>query len=502
MFTPIGALTSKPYAFVSRPWEINSSEGIDFFDSFLSTIRIDERGLKVIRILPVSNSFNNEVWISDRIRFCYSFQNNQVLVDNFIFYDFSHFLISSKQTSIIFYLSFSKITSISCEFGTPTSLEFQSFFFFFLSFFNKFFHIVGSSFSKSSKDFRTSFFSSDLKTFSSSITDAFFIVNFNTRFSLPVLNSLLKFSFSNSKYPTFFFGSSFYSNFSSHINFGSTFRSLTNFITFKTKFNKLFFTQPFSSNFFFSSKDFSNFFFNNFSYPFYKPNFKLFPLDFDSSSIISSELNLVQNNFSNLSTFYNDYNFISYNSSFEYNSCEQAPKFIFSIESNFDFSISNSTINNSKYNLTPDLLISFPNIFSFASTFISVDGFCKSSNNFKKLPAISSSIFSLFNNFFPFIKNEAIFHTHFFKLPNTFFFHSDSKLPIFNIDFKSNLFNSKYFFSSDSFFSSESARSHYLRSPYSRFSTPLVLQYSRLRSSVFNHLYLLKKNVCLTIILL
>ena len=137
MLSPIGALTSKPYAFVSRPWEINSSEGIDFFDSFLSNIRIDERGLKIIRILPVSNSSSNEFWISDRIRFCYSFQSNQVLLDNFSFYDNCSFSITSKQISILFYLSFSKINSIVPEFGTPTSLEFQHFLFTFFNFFNK-----------------------------------------------------------------------------------------------------------------------------------------------------------------------------------------------------------------------------------------------------------------------------------------------------------------------------------------------------------------------------
>ncbi len=491
MFTPIGALTSKPYAFVSRPWEINSSEGIDFFDSFLSTIRIDERGLKVIRILPVSNSFNNEVWISDRIRFCYNFQNNQTLLDNFIFYDFSTFFTSQRQISIIFYLSFSKIKSVSYEFGTPTPLEFQSLFFNFFNFFNKNFYILGSSHfsSHNSRDFRNSFFSPDLKIFSNFNDDAFFIVNFNTRLSFPVFNSLFKFSFSNSKFPVFYFGSSFYSNFSNWSNLGSTFFSFVNFITFKSRLNKFFFNQSFSSNFFFPSRDFSNFFSDHFERSFYKQNFKFFPIDFDSSSIISSELNFIQNNFSNSSVFFSEYNFISYNSSFEYNFTEEFPKFIFSIESNFDFSVcSNSS--KPKHN-TPDFLISFPNIFSFSSTFISVDGSCKSSNNFKKLPNISSYIYPLFTNFFPFVVSENSFYDYFFRTINTLFFSNNSKLFVPKFESSNHtLFVRRYSFSSDSFFTFESARSHYLRSPYSRFSTPLVLQYSRLKSSVFNHSYL------------
>jgi len=66
---PVGALTSKPFSFSARPWELNSFETIDILDSFGSNIRIDTRGNTVLRILPRINSTLNENWISDKIRF-------------------------------------------------------------------------------------------------------------------------------------------------------------------------------------------------------------------------------------------------------------------------------------------------------------------------------------------------------------------------------------------------------------------------------------------------
>jgi NADH-quinone oxidoreductase chain G len=68
---PVGALTSKPYAFLSRPWELKSTESIDLFDSVHSNIRIDTRGYEIMRILPRLNESINEEWISDKARFAF-----------------------------------------------------------------------------------------------------------------------------------------------------------------------------------------------------------------------------------------------------------------------------------------------------------------------------------------------------------------------------------------------------------------------------------------------
>ena len=68
---PVGALTSKPYAFLSRPWELKSTESIDLFDSIHSNIRVDTRGYDIMRVLPRLNESINEEWISDKVRFSF-----------------------------------------------------------------------------------------------------------------------------------------------------------------------------------------------------------------------------------------------------------------------------------------------------------------------------------------------------------------------------------------------------------------------------------------------
>src|ERR1700730_1911926 len=65
---PVGALTSKPYAFAARPWELAKTESIDVMDALGSAIRIDSRGREVVRILPRVNEAINEEWISDKTR--------------------------------------------------------------------------------------------------------------------------------------------------------------------------------------------------------------------------------------------------------------------------------------------------------------------------------------------------------------------------------------------------------------------------------------------------
>ncbi len=66
---PVGALTSKPYAFNARPWELRKIESVDVMDALGSAIRVDARGTSVMRILPRTNEEINEEWISDKTRF-------------------------------------------------------------------------------------------------------------------------------------------------------------------------------------------------------------------------------------------------------------------------------------------------------------------------------------------------------------------------------------------------------------------------------------------------
>lgn len=68
---PVGALTSKPYAFTSRPWELKTTESIDVLDACGANIRVDSRGVEVMRILPRLNEEVNEEWVADKGRFAY-----------------------------------------------------------------------------------------------------------------------------------------------------------------------------------------------------------------------------------------------------------------------------------------------------------------------------------------------------------------------------------------------------------------------------------------------
>ena len=65
---PVGALTSKPYSFNARPWELLKTESVDVMDAVGSAIRVDARGAEVMRVLPRVNEEVNEEWIADKTR--------------------------------------------------------------------------------------------------------------------------------------------------------------------------------------------------------------------------------------------------------------------------------------------------------------------------------------------------------------------------------------------------------------------------------------------------
>ena len=74
---PVGALTSKPYEYVARPWELKKTQTIDVFDAVGSNVRIDSKGDKILRVLPRINEEINDEWISDKTRYAYDGLNYQ-----------------------------------------------------------------------------------------------------------------------------------------------------------------------------------------------------------------------------------------------------------------------------------------------------------------------------------------------------------------------------------------------------------------------------------------
>ena len=81
---PVGALTSKPYAFTARSWELNHHDSIDISDAVGSNIRIDEFNGEIKRILPRENEKINQEWLSDKARFFYDGLNNQRIDKPFV----------------------------------------------------------------------------------------------------------------------------------------------------------------------------------------------------------------------------------------------------------------------------------------------------------------------------------------------------------------------------------------------------------------------------------
>jgi NADH-quinone oxidoreductase subunit G len=84
---PVGALTSKPYAFQARPWELAKTESIDVMDAIGSAIRVDTRDREVMRILPRLNEAVNEEWISDKTRFIWDGLRTQRLDRPYVRHD-------------------------------------------------------------------------------------------------------------------------------------------------------------------------------------------------------------------------------------------------------------------------------------------------------------------------------------------------------------------------------------------------------------------------------
>lgn len=76
---PVGALTSKPYAFTARPWELRKTETIDVMDALGSSIRVDAKGREIMRIIPRNHDGVNEEWISDKTRFVWDGLSRQRL---------------------------------------------------------------------------------------------------------------------------------------------------------------------------------------------------------------------------------------------------------------------------------------------------------------------------------------------------------------------------------------------------------------------------------------
>ena len=194
---PVGALTSKPYVFEARPWELKKTESIDVMDAIGSNIRVDTYGWEVKRILPRINEDINEEWISDKTRYACDGLLNQRLDTPYIKYNGKFEKASWKEVFNIIKSKFrnthkEKICGISGDLVNMETL------YIFKEFFNK---TLGSNNIESRSDHI--YLNPDKREnylFNSSIngiedSDFIFLIGSNPRYEATILNARIRKSY-------------------------------------------------------------------------------------------------------------------------------------------------------------------------------------------------------------------------------------------------------------------------------------------------------------------
>lgn len=242
---PVGALTAKTYAFVARPWELRNVENIDIFDTFGSRIRVDSRGMEILRILPSHNRLINEDWITDKIRFSYDGLSKQRLVlpmmrniETLFFSEVSWIFSFSVLFDSILNLSLrtffqKKISNISFFFGKNADLTVLYIIKKFFNFFNIQNGNVFSQYILTSISFdyiNFFFYNNKYSIFDNNYYDGFFLFLFNPRLEIPLLNLKIRKNFLVNN--NFFLASFGYVTNLTYpfYNCGNTFKDLLNFI--------------------------------------------------------------------------------------------------------------------------------------------------------------------------------------------------------------------------------------------------------------------------------
>ena len=120
---PVGALTSKPYAYIARPWELKKTESIDLMDAVGSNVRFDTKADKIMRVLPVINESINEEWISDKARFAYDGLLSQRLDKGYIKRNHKLLEVNNNELVTLFSEKISSSTNVAALMGNIVDCE-------------------------------------------------------------------------------------------------------------------------------------------------------------------------------------------------------------------------------------------------------------------------------------------------------------------------------------------------------------------------------------------
>ena len=205
---PVGALTSKPYVFEARPWELKKTETIDVLDAVGSNIRVDTYGWEVKRVLPKVNDDINEEWISDKTRYACDGLKNQRLDNPFIKNNGQFQKTSWEDVYSLIKLKINQTTpdKISGFTGDLTNMETQ---FAAREFFDK---ILTSNYLESrSENIFVDTSKRENYIFNSSInsieeSDFILLVGTNPRYEATILNSRIRKSYLNNRAEIYSFG--------------------------------------------------------------------------------------------------------------------------------------------------------------------------------------------------------------------------------------------------------------------------------------------------------
>jgi len=205
---PVGALTSKPYVFEARPWELKKTETIDVMDAVGSNIRVDTYGWEVKRVLPKVNDDINEEWISDKTRYACDGLKNQRLDSPFIKRNGQFQKTSWEDAYSLIKLKINQTTpdKISGFTGDLTNMETQ---FAAREFFDK---ILNSNYLESrSENIFVDTSKRENYIFNSSInsieeSDFILLVGTNPRYEATILNSRIRKSYLNNRAEIYSFG--------------------------------------------------------------------------------------------------------------------------------------------------------------------------------------------------------------------------------------------------------------------------------------------------------
>ena len=237
---PVGALTSKPYAFSARPWELKKTESIDVLDAVGSNIRVDTYGWEVKRILPRLNEDINEEWISDKTRYSCDGLLKQRLDTPYI--KKNNKLVKSSWDEaldiIIKKLNETENSKVAGHLGDLVSLETT------LAF-KKFFELLGSQnlefrekkFYVNSEDKMNYLFNSTINGIEKS--DLILLIGCNPRHEATILNARIRKAFRNNKTPIFSIGNLGDQTYDYKI-LGDNTQTIKDIIEEKHEFNKVF----------------------------------------------------------------------------------------------------------------------------------------------------------------------------------------------------------------------------------------------------------------------